>query len=393
MVHESGRGSAIIKMMLTCLRIYGWPLRKHLTVLIPLSERRQMNHWRISPIIQTYLYPERASRSLLALEERTLFNDAVSSPTADGDNDARKPASFNQAISYVDQVKKTYTNQPGVYLKFLEILQMYQVMGHSIDLVYAQISILFAGDPIIIQGFLSFLPASPNKRRHVLGPESLNIQLLDLDTALEKLDTISVTLRYLDKLVALCAEHKPGIYSQFSGMIGDSNGAAFESLRLYRLISDMFAHNTIILSGDYMFSPSLQSVDQIPSASKQKYFTDDWRQQTSILVKALDYLDDLEGCYGFVSSTEPKVYLEFLKIMGDVREQELDALGFLDRATKLLADNASLVQRLGIFLPTEYTIRSCSQLYDSLEVIVDAPTGTKTYRHQVQRTRPNDGID
>ncbi|KAJ8274646.1 hypothetical protein COCON_G00092710 [Conger conger] len=62
------------------------------------------------------------------------------------------------ALSYLDQVKIRFGNDPGIYNKFLDILKEFK--SQSIDLlgVMNQVSQLFHGHPDLVMGFNAFLP-------------------------------------------------------------------------------------------------------------------------------------------------------------------------------------------------------------------------------------------
>jgi paired amphipathic helix protein Sin3a len=65
---------------------------------------------------------------------------------------------LNDALSYLDQVKGQFSDQPDVYNRFLDIMKEFK--GGSIDTpgVIERVSQLFVGNPQLIQGFNTFLP-------------------------------------------------------------------------------------------------------------------------------------------------------------------------------------------------------------------------------------------
>jgi histone deacetylase complex regulatory component SIN3 len=73
-------------------------------------------------------------------------------------NAITRPVEFNDALSYVDQVKARFKDQLEIYEAFLKILQAYQKERKtSVDL-YDQITKLFQSAPDLVQGFEAFLP-------------------------------------------------------------------------------------------------------------------------------------------------------------------------------------------------------------------------------------------
>ena len=69
-----------------------------------------------------------------------------------------QPALTDIALIYMDRVKTTFSNQPQVYYRFLEIMKDFK--SHAIDTpeVTERISKLFNGHRALLQGFEVFLP-------------------------------------------------------------------------------------------------------------------------------------------------------------------------------------------------------------------------------------------
>ncbi|BGP01202.1 hypothetical protein NBRC10513v2_002153 [Rhodotorula toruloides] len=65
---------------------------------------------------------------------------------------------FNHAINYVNKIKNRFAKEPETYKTFLEILQTYQKDQRPIQEVYAQVTILFAKAPDLLEEFKAFLP-------------------------------------------------------------------------------------------------------------------------------------------------------------------------------------------------------------------------------------------
>ncbi|KAJ2493505.1 hypothetical protein IWW37_000594 [Coemansia sp. RSA 2050] len=65
---------------------------------------------------------------------------------------------FNHAINYVNKIKMRFAAEPDRYKEFLEILQTYQKEARPIQEVYAQVQVLFAGAPDLLDEFKQFLP-------------------------------------------------------------------------------------------------------------------------------------------------------------------------------------------------------------------------------------------
>lgn len=65
---------------------------------------------------------------------------------------------LNDALSYLDQVKVRFSDQPDVYNKFLDIMKDFKSQAIDTPGVINRVSELFNGHPALIQGFNTFLP-------------------------------------------------------------------------------------------------------------------------------------------------------------------------------------------------------------------------------------------
>ncbi|KAK4251783.1 hypothetical protein C7999DRAFT_10557 [Corynascus novoguineensis] len=65
---------------------------------------------------------------------------------------------LNDALSYLDQVKVQFHEQPDVYNRFLDIMKDFKSQTIDTPGVISRVSELFAGHPNLIQGFNTFLP-------------------------------------------------------------------------------------------------------------------------------------------------------------------------------------------------------------------------------------------
>ncbi|KAI9840969.1 MAG: Transcriptional regulatory protein sin3 [Sclerophora amabilis] len=65
---------------------------------------------------------------------------------------------LNDALSYLDQVKVQFVDQPDVYNRFLDIMKDFKSQAIDTPGVIDRVSNLFAGNPNLIQGFNTFLP-------------------------------------------------------------------------------------------------------------------------------------------------------------------------------------------------------------------------------------------
>ncbi len=69
-----------------------------------------------------------------------------------------RPLNVKDALSYLDQVKVQFHEQPDVYNKFLDIMKDFKSQSIDTPGVIDRVSTLFRGHPNLIQGFNTFLP-------------------------------------------------------------------------------------------------------------------------------------------------------------------------------------------------------------------------------------------
>ncbi|PCH34038.1 hypothetical protein WOLCODRAFT_94711 [Wolfiporia cocos MD-104 SS10] len=72
--------------------------------------------------------------------------------------DSNRPLNVTDALSYLDAVKVQFTEQPDVYNHFLDIMKDFKSQIIDTPGVINRVSMLFRGNPYLIQGFNTFLP-------------------------------------------------------------------------------------------------------------------------------------------------------------------------------------------------------------------------------------------
>ncbi|KAH9950932.1 hypothetical protein B0H21DRAFT_720471 [Amylocystis lapponica] len=92
--------------------------------------------------------------------------------------DSNRPLNVTDALSYLDAVKMQFHDKPDVYNHFLDIMKDFKSQVIDTPGVIERVSMLFHGNPYLIQGFNTFLP--PGYR-------------IELSTDSRNMDTILVT--------------------------------------------------------------------------------------------------------------------------------------------------------------------------------------------------------
>ncbi|OBZ68377.1 Paired amphipathic helix protein pst1 [Grifola frondosa] len=101
---------------------------------------------------------------------------ASGTPPTAGNPDSGRALNVTDALSYLDAVKMQFQDKPDVYNHFLDIMKDFKSQVIDTPGVIQRVSMLFHGNPYLIQGFNTFLP--PGYR-------------IELST--DHLDTITVT--------------------------------------------------------------------------------------------------------------------------------------------------------------------------------------------------------
>ncbi|GJS76879.1 paired amphipathic helix protein Sin3-like protein 2 isoform X1 [Tanacetum coccineum] len=76
----------------------------------------------------------------------------------DDETPAKRAVEFEEAISFVNKIKKRFQNDDHVYKSFLDILNMYRKEHKGINEVYQEVASLFDDHPDLLDEFTRFLP-------------------------------------------------------------------------------------------------------------------------------------------------------------------------------------------------------------------------------------------
>uniref|UniRef100_UPI0035901EA7 paired amphipathic helix protein Sin3a isoform X2 n=1 Tax=Myxine glutinosa TaxID=7769 RepID=UPI0035901EA7 len=127
-------------------------------------------------------------------------NNAHSQAQAQGQGQQFQRLKVEDALSYLDQVKLQFGNQPQVYNDFLDIMKEFKSQSIDTPGVISRVSNLFKGHPDLIMGFNTFLPpgykievqtndlisvTTPTQAAQPMGhatiqPQNLNLQHVQL---------------------------------------------------------------------------------------------------------------------------------------------------------------------------------------------------------------------
>ncbi|KAI1922926.1 Transcriptional regulatory protein sin3 [Ophidiomyces ophidiicola] len=107
-------------------------------------------------------HPDAPSRQYLTVQSQSLLGFNGNAPSQIPGSVAalsqgQQPI-LNDALSYLDQVKVRFVEQPDVYNRFLDIMKDFKSQAIDTPGVIQRVSSLFNGHPALIQGFNTFLP-------------------------------------------------------------------------------------------------------------------------------------------------------------------------------------------------------------------------------------------
>ncbi|KAI9491761.1 hypothetical protein BDB00DRAFT_831346 [Zychaea mexicana] len=96
------------------------------------------------------------------VQEQEPMSDVRSSPPPSPQrtplSNGYRPLNVKDALTYLDQVKIQFSDQPEIYNKFLDIMKDFKSQAIDTPGVIERVSSLFRGHPSLISGFNTFLP-------------------------------------------------------------------------------------------------------------------------------------------------------------------------------------------------------------------------------------------
>ncbi|KAJ2926800.1 hypothetical protein H1R20_g10317, partial [Candolleomyces eurysporus] len=87
---------------------------------------------------------------------------------------------------------------------------------------------------------------------------------------------------------------------------------------------------------------------------------------------ALTYLDEVKVQF----ADQPDVYNQFLDIMKEFKNEQIDTPGVIERVSQLFHGHPALIQGFNTFLPSGYRIECSTDAHDSNLITVTTPSGT-----------------
>lgn len=94
-------------------------------------------------------------------EEKVFYPPLTISGEEDGSTSlTERTVEFDDALDYVNKIKNRFSDHPGIYKQFLEMLKTYQRDEMPVQDLVSQVGDLFASAPDLVVEFKQFIPES-----------------------------------------------------------------------------------------------------------------------------------------------------------------------------------------------------------------------------------------
>ncbi|KAH7923892.1 hypothetical protein BV22DRAFT_1035800 [Leucogyrophana mollusca] len=234
---------------------------------------------------------------------------AFTGPGVHKPSEMPRPLNVTDALSYLDAVKVQFQDKPDVYNHFLDIMKDFKSEVIDTPGVIDRVSMLFHGNPYLIQGFNTFLP--PGYRIEMSAdPRDPNVI-----TVTTPLGTTTQSTNNPDSFSRMTREG--GGANRGSHSL--ANGSGHPSQPMSRSITP-FQHSLTQPSFE-SFSPGFQ----VPSTTAAASFLGNLSNRNAVDNKsagefnhAIQYLNKIKARY----SDDPDIYKQFLEILQTYQKEQ-----------------------------------------------------------------------
>uniref|UniRef100_A0A673AJM6 Paired amphipathic helix protein Sin3a n=1 Tax=Sphaeramia orbicularis TaxID=375764 RepID=A0A673AJM6_9TELE len=195
------------------------------------------------------------------------------------------PSPVEDALSYLDQVKLQFGNQPQVYNDFLDIMKEFKSQSIDTPGVISRVSQLFKGHPDLIMGFNTFLPpgykievqtndlvnvTTPGQIHHIT-PHGISVQNIPITGANNQPVEFNHAINYVNKIKNRF-QGQPDIYKAFLEILhtyqkeqrnakeaGGNYTPALTEQEVYAQVARLFKNQEDLLSEFGQFLPDANS--------------------------------------------------------------------------------------------------------------------------------------
>ncbi|KAI9260819.1 hypothetical protein BY458DRAFT_478371 [Sporodiniella umbellata] len=310
-------------------------------------------------------------------------------------NSGYRPLNVKDALSYLDQVKVKFSDQPEVYNRFLDIMKEFKSQAIDTPGVIERVSALFRGNPTLISGFNTFLPPGyciecsiDDHSRDVIkvttpsGTTTTSTNNGDSNLCFQS-DTTSFSsqqqqqqvideasrrppiefnhaINYVNKIKNQFS-HDPEIYKQFLEILQTYQKDQRPISEVYNQVYVLFNGATDLLAEFKQFLPDMTATKKPPPTNKRRGLTHSPKQKRS--KTSHSHLSDIRSSSYYnepiVSAEETEffekvrkyignktTYYSFLKVLNLFCQQILDQNGLIERCESFLGGNKDLFLQL-----------------------------------------------
>lgn len=123
----------------------------------PIAAPPSTNHVSV-PASSTNTGNSTSAATGTAASSTTTTTSTTNNTSAAANSNGYRPLNVKDALTYLDQVKVKFADQPEVYNRFLDIMKEFKSQAIDTPGVIERVSTLFRGHPQLISGFNTFLP-------------------------------------------------------------------------------------------------------------------------------------------------------------------------------------------------------------------------------------------
>ncbi|CAO3665162.1 unnamed protein product [Umbelopsis ramanniana] len=231
-----------------------------------------------------------------------------------------RPLNVRDALTYLDQVKVQFSDQPDVYNKFLDIMKDFKSQAIDTPGVIERVSTLFRGHPALISGFNTFLP--PGYR-------------IECSLDINDQDVIKVTTP------TGTTTTKGGALLHLSREGQTSNG----SPSYYGNTYEPATHPTSIVH--HGMPQYHEEAGPHPGPGQQDQLPPDNRRAPVEFNHAINYVNKIKNKFG----NEPDTYKQFLEILQTYQKEQKPIQEVYAQVQILFKDATDLLSEFKQFLP------------------------------------------
>ncbi|KAG0702743.1 hypothetical protein DFH29DRAFT_920208 [Suillus ampliporus] len=225
-----------------------------------------------------------------------------------------RPLNVTDALSYLDAVKVQFQDKPDVYNHFLDIMKDFKSEVIDTPGVIERVSMLFHGNPYLIQGFNTFLPPG---YRIEMSADPRDPNIITVTTPLGTTTQSTSAFEQISRVT------RDTVASKSSLPLPPTNGPGFPFQPITRSMTPSMTPYQVPHMSQPMDTHS--SGLQIPSTTAAASFLGNLSNRNAVENKssgefnhAIQYLNKIKARY----SEDPDTYKQFLEILQTYQKEQ-----------------------------------------------------------------------